>query len=134
MKAKYKPGLQVYFLICGRYITKATIVTSSPWFVTIRFSKRKDDCIIRLPYGRIFTTEEEARRHIHPEPPPFQSKRRNQNMRRVNMYVPDVGSYGNKKRPRPDFNNLTAVCLFVLQFIHDTYPHKLRFTIELLIA
>ena len=72
MKSKYKPGLQVYFLICGRYVTKATIVTSSPWFVTIRFRKREDDCIIRLPYGRIFTTEEEARRHIHPDPPPIQ--------------------------------------------------------------
>lgn len=74
MTNNYKPGQQVYFLICGRYVTKAIVVTSMPGFVTIRFSKREDDCIIRLPYGRIFTTEEEARRHIHPDPPPVQTE------------------------------------------------------------
>ena len=61
MKAKYKPGQQVYFLICGRYVMSAIVVTASPWFVTIRFSKRAGECIIRLPYSRIFSTEEEAR-------------------------------------------------------------------------
>lgn len=68
MKAKYKPDQQVYFLICGRYVTKATVVTASSWFVTIRFNK---ESIIRLPHNRIFATEEEARKHIHPVLPPI---------------------------------------------------------------
>jgi hypothetical protein len=71
MNTKYKPGQQVYFLICGRYVTKAAVVTASPWFVTIRFSKKAEECVIRLPNGRIFLTEEEARQHIHPDPPPI---------------------------------------------------------------
>lgn len=79
MKAIYKPGQHIYFLICGRYVTKATVVTSSSWFVTIRFRKKEEDCVIRLPYGRIFSTEEEARQHIHPDLPPIQSTVREEN-------------------------------------------------------
>ena len=71
MKTKYKSGQQVYFLICGRYVTKATVVTASSWFVTIRFNKNAGESIIRLPHNRIFATEEEARKHIHPDLPPI---------------------------------------------------------------
>ena len=49
MITKYKNGQQVYFLICGRYVTKATVVTASSWFVTIRFNKNAGESIIRLP-------------------------------------------------------------------------------------
>ena len=70
MKSKYKPDQQVYFLICGRYVTKAVVVTASSWFVTIRFNKNAGESIIRLPHNRIFATEEEARKHIHPDLPP----------------------------------------------------------------
>ena len=77
MKAKYKPGQQVYFLICGRYVMKAAVVTASSWFVTIRFSKKEGDCVIRLPYSRIFFTEQEARKHIHPNLPPIQTEAQN---------------------------------------------------------
>lgn len=77
MKAKYKPNQQVYFLICGRYVTKAAVVTASSWFVTIRFNKNAGESIIRLPHNRIFTTEEEARTHIHPVLPPVQTKAQN---------------------------------------------------------
>ena len=79
MKFKYKPNQQVYFLICGRYVTKAAVVTSSSCFVTIRFSKKEEDCVIRLPYSRIFSTEEGARQHIHPDLPPIQSTVREEN-------------------------------------------------------
>ena len=71
MNSKYKPGQQVYFLICGRYVTKAIVVASTSWFITIRFSKKAEECVIRLPNGRIFSTEEEARQHIHPDLPPI---------------------------------------------------------------
>ena len=77
MKEKYQPGQQVYFLICGRYVTKAAVVSSSSCFVTIRFSKKEEDCVIRLPYSRIFSTAEEARQHIHPDLPPIQTKAQN---------------------------------------------------------
>lgn len=70
MKSKYQPGQKVYFLICGRYATKATVVTASSWFVTIRFNKNAGESIIRLPHNRIFATEEEARKHIRPKLPP----------------------------------------------------------------
>ena len=73
MKTKFKPGQQVYFLVCGRYVTKATVVASSSRFVTIRFSKKEGDCVIRLAYSRIFCTEEEARQHIRPNLPPIQT-------------------------------------------------------------
>ena len=73
MNAKYNSGQQVYFLICGRYVTKAAVVASSSWFVTIRFSKKEVDCVIRLPYSRIFSTEAEARQHIRPNQTPVQS-------------------------------------------------------------
>ena len=72
MKSKYKPDQQVYFLICGRYVTKAKVVTASSWFVTIRFNKNEGESIIRLPHKRIFATEEEARMHIHQDLPPMQ--------------------------------------------------------------
>lgn len=72
MKSKYKPGQQVYFLICGRYVTKAAVVTASSWFVTIRFNKKAGETIIRLPYNRIFSTEEEACKHIRPALPHIQ--------------------------------------------------------------
>ena len=79
MKSKYKPDQQVYFLICGRYVTKATVVTASSWFVTIRFNKSAVESIIRLPHNRIFATEEEARKHIHPDLPPMQPAIREEN-------------------------------------------------------
>ena len=79
MKAKYKPDQQVYFLICGRYVTKATVVTASSWFVTIRFNKNAGESIIRLPHNRIFATEEEARKHIHPVLPPIHTAIREDN-------------------------------------------------------
>lgn len=79
MKAKYKIGQHVYFLICGKYVTKAFVVTASSSFVTIRFSKRAEECIIRLPCGRIFSTEEEARKHIRPDLPPIRLKVREKN-------------------------------------------------------
>ncbi len=73
MKAQYKPGQHIYFLVCGRYITKATVITASSYFVTISFRKQDEDCIIRLPQNRIFATEEDARRHIRPALPPIQT-------------------------------------------------------------
>ena len=79
MKSNYKPNQQVYFLICGRYVTKAAVVTASSWFVTIRFNKNAGESIIRLPHNRIFATEEEARKHIHPVLPPMQSAIREEN-------------------------------------------------------
>lgn len=79
MKTKYKSGQQVYFLICGRYVTKATVVTASSWFVTIRFNKNAGESIIRLPHNRIFATEEEARKHIHPDLPPIKPAVREEN-------------------------------------------------------
>ena len=79
MKPKYQSGQQVYFLICGRYVTKAAVVKDSSWFVTIRFRKKTEECVIRLPYSRIFSTEEEARQHIHPDLPPIQSTVRKEN-------------------------------------------------------
>ena len=79
MKDKYQPGQHVYFLICGHYVTQATVVAASSWFVTIRFNKRTEDCIIRLPYSRIFSTEEEARKHIRPKLPPKQPVIREEN-------------------------------------------------------
>ena len=72
MKMKYEPGQHVYFLICGRFVTPATVVTASSWFVTIRFNKNTAESIIRLPHNRIFATEEEAGKHIHPDLPPVQ--------------------------------------------------------------
>ena len=77
MKAKYKIGQIIYFLICGRYVTKATVVTASSWFVTIRFNKNAGESIIRLPHNRIFATEEEARKHVHPNLPPIQIEAQN---------------------------------------------------------
>ena len=67
---KFKSGQHIYFLISGRYITEAEVVAVSSWFVTIKF-KKKEDCIIRLPYNRIFRTKEEASQHILPELPPL---------------------------------------------------------------
>ena len=68
MKTKFCVGQHVYFIISGRFIKEAVVVSSSSWFVTIRF-KKKEDCIICLPINRIFTTEEEARQHIRPALP-----------------------------------------------------------------
>ena len=79
MKDKYQPGQQVYFLICGHYVTQATVVTASSCFVTIRFNKNAGESIIRLPHNRIFATEEEARKHINPVLPPMQSAIREEN-------------------------------------------------------
>ena len=79
MKSKYKPDQQVYFLICGRYITKATVVTASSWFITIQFNKSAVESIIRLPHNRIFATEEEACKHIHPVLPPIRPTVREEN-------------------------------------------------------
>ena len=72
MKTKFEPGQQVYFLICGRHVTKATVVMASSWFITIRFNKNAAESIIRLPHNRIFATEEEAEEHIHPVLPTVQ--------------------------------------------------------------
>ncbi len=71
MKDKYQPGQHVYFLICGHYVTQATVVAASSWFVTIRFNKNAGESVIRLPHNRIFATEKEARKHIHPDLPPM---------------------------------------------------------------
>ena len=79
MNSKYKPGQQVYFLICGRYVTKATVVASTSWFITIRFSKKTEDCFFRLPHNRLFTTEEEASKHIRPVLPPIQTAKQEKN-------------------------------------------------------
>ena len=80
MKDKYQPGQQVYFLICGRYVTQATVVAASSCFVTIRFNKNHAaESIIRLPHNRIFATEEEARKHIRPKLPPMKSVIREEN-------------------------------------------------------
>ena len=73
MKNLYEPGQQVYFLTSGHVITESTVVKSSSWLVTIRFNKTHDESIIRLPYSRIYSTKEEARKHIHPDLPPKQS-------------------------------------------------------------
>ena len=79
MKDKYQPGQQVYFLICGHYVTQATVVTASSWFVTIRFNKNHAaESIIRLPHNRILATEE-ARKHIRPKLPPMKSVIREEN-------------------------------------------------------
>ncbi len=69
MKPGFKVGQQVFFLISGRLLKEAVIVAVSSGFVTIRFRK-KEECIIRLPYGRIFPTKEEALQHIRPALPP----------------------------------------------------------------
>jgi hypothetical protein len=79
MKDKYQPGQQVYFLICGKHITKASVVSVSSSFVTIRFSKRVEECVIRLPYSRIFSTEAEAGKHIRPDLPPIRPTVREEN-------------------------------------------------------
>ena len=79
MKDKYQPGQQVFFLICGKYVTKASVVSASSSFVTIRFSKRVEDCVIRLPYSRIFSTEAEASKHIRPDLPPIRPTVREEN-------------------------------------------------------
>ena len=80
MKDKYQPGQQVYFLICGHYVTQATVVAASSCFVTIRFNKNHAaESIIRLPHNRIFVTEEEARKHIRPKLPPKQPVIREEN-------------------------------------------------------
>ncbi len=71
MKVKYQPGQPVYFLICAKYVTKASVVSASSSFVTIRFNKRAEECIIRLPCSRIFSTEAEASKHIRPDLPPM---------------------------------------------------------------
>jgi hypothetical protein len=69
MKTKFSVGQHVFFIISGRFIKEAVVVSSSSWFVTIRF-KKIEDCIIRLPINRIFSTEEEAKQHIRPALPP----------------------------------------------------------------
>ncbi len=69
MKTKFSVGQHVFFIISGRFIKEAVVVSSSSWFVTIRF-KKIEDCIIRLPINRIFSTEEEAKHHIRPALPP----------------------------------------------------------------
>ncbi len=81
MGIKFKPNQHVFFLICGRYITEASVVTASSWFVTITFKKKEENCIIRLPYNRLFATKEEAQCHIRPALPPLQppSKVKNDN-------------------------------------------------------
>ncbi len=81
MNQKFKAKQHVYFLICGRYVTQASVITANSWFVTICFRKYEEDCIIRLPQNRIFTTEEEARRHIRPALPPIRqpAKAKNEN-------------------------------------------------------
>jgi hypothetical protein len=80
MKDKYQPGQQVYFLICGHYVTQATVVAASSWFVTIRFYKNHAaESIIRLPHNRIFATEEEARMHIYPVLPSIKPVMREEN-------------------------------------------------------
>ena len=68
MKPKYNAGQHVYFIISGRFVTEAVVVAASSGFVTIRF-KKNEDCIIRLPYHRIFLTKEEAQKHIRPALP-----------------------------------------------------------------
>ena len=65
MKPRFNAGQHVFFLISGRFIKEAVVIAASSGFVTIRF-KKKDECIIRLPYNRIFLTKEEASTHIHP--------------------------------------------------------------------
>ena len=73
MKDKYQPDQQVYFLICGHYVTQATVVATSSCFVTIRFNKNHAaESIIRLPHNRIFATKEEASAHIYHNLPPKQ--------------------------------------------------------------
>lgn len=80
MKDKYQPGQQVYFLICGHYVTQATVVAASSWFVTIRFNKNNaGESIIRLPHNRIFATEEEAGKHIRPKLPAMRPAVREEN-------------------------------------------------------
>ena len=69
MKPEFKVGQQVFFLISGHLLKEAVIVAVSSGFVTIRFRK-KEECIIRLPHGRIFPTKEEALQHIRPALPP----------------------------------------------------------------
>ena len=65
MKPKFNAGQHVFFLISGRFVTEAIVVSASSVLVTIKFRK-KEDCIIRLPYNRIFLTKQEADTHIHP--------------------------------------------------------------------
>ena len=95
MKDKYQPGQQVYFLVCGKYVTKASVVSASSSFVTIRFSKRVEECVIRLPYSRIFSTEAEASKHIRPDLPPIRPKC---GKRTASMSVLVGGICGNKKK------------------------------------
>ncbi len=64
MKTKFCVGQHVYFIISGRFIKEAVVVSSSSWFVTILF-KKEEECIIRLPANRIFTTEKETQQHIY---------------------------------------------------------------------
>ena len=78
MKEKHKRGQLVYFLISGRIITEAVVMSSSSWFVTIWF-KKSEDCIIRLPHNRIFATKEEAHNHVRPDLPPMQPTSQNNN-------------------------------------------------------
>ncbi len=65
MKEKFYAGQHVYFIISGRFVTEAVVVAAASGFVTIKF-KKKEDCIIRLSYNRIFLTKQEADIHIRP--------------------------------------------------------------------
>ena len=65
MNPNFNIGQRVYFLISGRIVTEAVVVAASAGLVTIKFRKN-GDCIIRLPYHRIFLTKEEAEAHIRP--------------------------------------------------------------------
>lgn len=76
MKEKFQRGQLVYFLISGRIITKAVVISSSSWFVTIRF-KKSEECVIRLPHNRIFASKEEAEKHVRPDIPPMQPTSQN---------------------------------------------------------
>ena len=69
MKPKFYSGQHVFFLISGRFVTEAIVVSASSGLITIKFMK-KEECIIRLPHNRFYHTKEEAQKHIRPKLPP----------------------------------------------------------------
>lgn len=59
---KYSVGTHVYIIQSGRYIREAVVVKYGSGFYTIRFT---DSCGgTRLREDRLFSSEEEAQKHI----------------------------------------------------------------------
>ena len=69
MKTKFCIGQHVYFIISGRFIKEAVVVSSSSWFVTILF-KKEEECmeyiveVVAKGYCRVEAKNETAAEQI----------------------------------------------------------------------